>query len=124
MSEQKFVAGAYIQPDAGWWSRLKLRPISQALILAETLDIITTYAGLVLIPQLWEANPLAGLPGGLFGATLLKIGITLGVVLVLERVPRWPRLVWIIPTVAALPVFWNLANILAEYLANPGMSVF
>jgi hypothetical protein len=124
MSEQKLVTNAYIPPDTGWWLRLKLRPISQVLILAETLDIITTYAGLLLYPQLWEANPLAGSLGGLLGATLLKIGITLVVVLVLERVPRWPRLVWIIPTVAALPVFWNLANILVEYLANPGFSIF
>ncbi|HJW91029.1 MAG TPA: hypothetical protein VJ436_10360 [Anaerolineales bacterium] len=119
MSEQKLVGNLYVDPDSGWGLRLKLRPISQALILAETLDIITTYAGLLLFPQLWEANPLAGLLGGMFGATLLKMAITLGVVLVLERVPRWPRLVWIIPAVATLPVMWNLANILVEFLANP-----
>jgi hypothetical protein len=124
MSEQKLVTNVYLQANTGGWLGLKLRPISQALILAETFDIFTTYLGLLLIPQLWEANPLAGILGGLFGATLFKIGVTLGAVLVLERVPRWPRLVWVIPGVAALPVFWNLANILAEFLANPGFSAF
>ena len=28
------------------------------------------------------------------------------------------------PRAVALPVFWNLANILAEFLANPGFSAF
>jgi hypothetical protein len=39
------------------------------------------------------------------------------VAFILERVPRWPKIVWIVPIVAWLPFFWNLLVIMVEFTA-------
>lgn len=96
--------------------KFQLKPVSWALILAEGLDLATTFAGFLLFPQMWEANPIQGLLGG-WGLTILaKITATLLVVIILEKVERWPRAVWLIPLTAALPVMWNTFSILAELM--------
>jgi hypothetical protein len=96
--------------------KFQLKPVSWAVILAEGLDLATTFGGFSLFPQMWEANPVHGLLGG-WGLTILaKLIATLLVVLILERVDRWPRPVWLVPVTASLPVLWNLASILAEIM--------
>ena len=94
--------------------KLQLKPISWAVLIAEALDLATTFGGFLIFPQMWEANPLPGLIGGWSMTILFKIAATLVVVAVLERVERWPRPVWIVPLAASLPVAWNLFSILAE----------
>lgn len=96
--------------------KIQLKPVSWAVILAEGLDLATTFSGFFLFPQMWEANPVHGLLGGWSLTILAKITATLLVVLILEKVERWPRLVWLVPLAAGLPVIWNLASILAELL--------
>jgi uncharacterized membrane protein len=104
----------------------RLKPLSQVFIAAELLDILTTFAGLALYPQMWESNPLPGLLGGMFPAMLVKLCVVLGVVFVLEKVETWPRLVWIVPAMALSPVLWNVFSITAEFLqaAPPFLAAF
>jgi hypothetical protein len=97
-------------------SRLKLKPISLFFISAELLDILTTFGGLALHPQMWEANPVAGLLGGMVPAALFKVLVTLAVVYVIEKVASWPKLVWIVPVMASTPVVWNVISISAEFM--------
>jgi hypothetical protein len=92
----------------------RLKPISRALLIAETLDVLTTFAGFYLAPQMWEANPMLAALGGWAQLLLAKVAAVLLVVFVLERVRSWPRLAWIIPLVAALPVAWNALALLVE----------
>jgi hypothetical protein len=95
-------------------SKTALKPISKILLFAEGLDLLTTFAGLLFFPQLWEANPMLKLPGGWSTMILVKIAATLFVVIIFERVPKWSRMVWIVPCIAAIPVVWNIINMLAE----------
>jgi hypothetical protein len=97
--------------------RLRLKPISIFLIVAEILDLMTTLQGFRWFPQLWESNPLAGLYGGMTTAILAKVLVTLCVVFIFERVDKWPRLVWLVPAVAWLPVLWNILVIWAEFIS-------
>lgn len=97
---------------------VRLKPVSLALILAELLDVASTFGGLSLYPQVWESNPLPGLMGGLAPVVFSKLLITVGVALVLEKVERWPGLVWAVPLAASLPVVWNLVCIAAEVLVT------
>jgi hypothetical protein len=81
-------------------------------LIFEMLDGITTLGGLTLAPLLVEANPLLGL--GWPGLILFKVGVTAGVALVLQRKRPW----WgdgVVPLVAALPVGWNMLNILTAF---------
>jgi hypothetical protein len=94
-----------------------LKTISKAVIAAEILDILITFAGLILFPQMWEANFLLAIFGGWMPLVLFKALATAAVVIVLEMVDKWPRLVIVVPLTAAVPVFWNLLCILAEFLA-------
>lgn len=99
------------------YPRNNLKTVSWAVIIAETLDMATTFGAFLFLPQMWEANPVQGWIGGWDVTILAKLVATLLVVWVLERIPRWPRPVWIIPAVAGLPVLWNLVCILAELVA-------
>jgi hypothetical protein len=92
----------------------QLKPISWAVLIAETLDLATTFGGFVFFPQMWEANPLHGVLGGWNLMILFKIAATIFVIVTLERVEKWPRPVWVVPLAASLPVLWNLLSILAE----------
>jgi hypothetical protein len=47
---------------------------------------------------------------------LVKILVITLVVLILERVEKWPRVVWIVPIIAGVAVIWNLLIILAEVI--------
>lgn len=91
-----------------------LKPISIVILIAEGLDLLTTFAGLLFFPQLSETNPMVVLLGGWLPTILAKIAATIIVVLIIERVGKWPRLIWIIPSIAVLPVFWNIICMLAE----------
>jgi hypothetical protein len=100
---------------------LQLKPISWAVLIAETMDIATTLAGFVLFPQMWEANPLPGILGGWSMTIIIKITATVIVIATLEKVERWPKPVWAIPLAASMPVIWNLMSILAEVYASFGI---
>lgn len=94
----------------------RLRPFSKALLAAECLDLLTTIAGLWMFPQIIEVNPLLVSLGGWIPLLIFKAAATLLIVYVFERYSRWSNLVWIVPTIAILPVFWNIICILAEAL--------
>lgn len=96
------------------FKKLSLKPVSEAVLVAECLDMLTTFSGFLVFPQMWEANPLRMALGGWVPLLLAKLLATLVVVLILERIEKWPRPVWIIPAAAALPVVWNLISMLAE----------
>ena len=96
--------------------KLSLKPISQAVLLAEGTDVLTTFSGFLVFPQMWEANPLRSALGGWIPMILVKLLATLVVVLILERVEKWPKPVWIIPIAAAIPVLWNLISMMAELI--------
>jgi hypothetical protein len=103
----------------------KLKPISKFFLAAEALDILTTFVGLSLHPQMWEANPVAGFLGGMAQAALFKLLVTLAVVYVIEKVASWPRLIWAVPLMASVPVVWNLLSISAEFMVAPeALAVF
>jgi hypothetical protein len=98
---------------------LKLKPVSKVFLAAEALDILTTFIGLSLHPQMWEANPVVGVLGGMVQAALFKLLVTLAVVYVIEKVDSWPRLIWVVPLMASVPVFWNLFSISVEFMYAP-----
>ena len=98
--------------------KLELKPISKVVIVAESLDLLTTFTGLLFFPQLWETNPMLSSMGGWLPTVLAKIAATLVVVIVIERVGKWPRLIWLVPCIAAFPVLWNIINMLAEIAAR------
>ena len=100
---------------------LKLKPVSKVFIAAEALDILTTFVGLSLQPQMWEANPVAGVLGGLVQAALFKLLVSVAVVYVIEKVDSWPRLIWVVPLMASTPVVWNLISISVEFIYAPEM---
>jgi hypothetical protein len=95
-----------------------LKPISKVILIAEGLDLLTTFAGLLFFPQLWESNPMLVSFGSWLPTVLAKIAATIIIVIVIERVEKWPRLVWIVPTIAVLPVFWNIVCMLAEIVVR------
>lgn len=95
----------------------QLKPVTKTLLLYEELDIFTTLGGLTLFPEIVETNPLPGMVGGMLPTFFLKIVATLFIVIVLERVKNWPKLIYVVPTIAALPVFWNILVILTQAFA-------
>ncbi len=95
---------------------LRLRPISKALVVAESLDLLTTAAGLWLFPQIAEANPMLVTMGGWLPLLVSKFLATLFVVFIFEKMAKWSLLVWVVPSIATLPVIWNIFCILAEAL--------
>jgi hypothetical protein len=95
-----------------------LKLISKVILLAEGLDLLTTFTGLLLFPQLRESNPMLVSFGSWLPTLLAKIVATVIVVIVIERVGKWSRLVWIVPTIALLPVFWNILTMLAEIIVR------
>lgn len=95
----------------------QLKPVTKTFLLYEELDIFTTLSGLTFFPEIVETNPLPAVLGGMFPIILLKIAATLIIVVILERVKSWPRLIYIVPSIAALPVFWNILVIVAQALA-------
>jgi uncharacterized membrane protein len=97
-------------------SNQQLKPISKVVMFAEAFDMLTTFAGCFIFPQMWEANPLKLMLGGWIPVILLKVIATLCVIVILERVEKWPRLVWVVPSLAFLPVLLNSFSILAEVL--------
>ena len=96
-----------------------LKPVSKAFLAAEALDVLTTFAGLTLHPQMWEANPVTGFLGGMVQAALLKLLVTLAVVYIIEKVDSWPGLIWAVPLIASAPVVWNLFSISVEFISAP-----
>lgn len=94
-----------------------LKSVSIAVITAESLDILTTFWGLILFPQMWETNQLLVQLGGWLPVILAKVMAVIVVVIVLEKVEKWSRLVWMVPLTAFSPVLWNCVCILAEALA-------
>jgi hypothetical protein len=108
----------------------KLHPVSKVFLLAEFLDMLTTMIGLLVIPKIWEANPIVEGVGGWLQTLLLKFIVMFIVVTVIElmRQPfkigsvtlisgKLPKAIWIIPVVAGLPVLWNYVVILLELVA-------
>lgn len=93
---------------------LRLKAVSRTLIIAEVLDVATTLLGFLFFPQIWEVNPMLEVFGGWSQLLLIKLFLTTAVVFVLERINSWPRLVWVIPLVAAIPPIWNTICLLAE----------
>jgi hypothetical protein len=106
---------------AAWFNLLcattRLKEVSKALLLAQSLDIITTMGGLYLLPQMRETNPLPMMLGGWSQTILFKLVMAMLVVMVLEAVEKWPMVVKIIPIIAILPGVWNLFLIVFEYFA-------
>lgn len=94
----------------------RLKPISQIVILAESLDVLTTLVGISMFSSINEMNPLPGIAGGWIGTLLLKFFAVAVVVFILEKVEKWPKFVWLVPTVAILPVLWNIVIISAEFM--------
>lgn len=103
---------------------------SKVFVVAEVLDLLTTMVGLLVIPGIWEANPIVGFIGGWFQTVILKSTVVILVVSVVElmRRPlkvgkitvfsgRLSKAIWIIPFVAALPVLWNNLVIILELIA-------
>ena len=95
---------------------LRLRPFSKVLVIAELLDLLTTATGLWLFPQIAEANPMFGTMGGWLPLLVSKFVATLFVVFIFEKIGKWSLLVWVVPSIAILPVIWNIFTILAEAL--------
>ena len=110
MRNQKPLSSISMQRISG------MKPVSMAVLCAELLDIVTTFFGLSLFPQMSEANPMASFLGGMPATILVKILVIALVILVLEKVEKWPRIVWIIPITASVAVVWNLVIILAELI--------
>lgn len=95
----------------------QLKPVTKTFLLYEELDIFTTLSGLTFFPEIIETNPLPGIMGGMLPIILLKIVATLFIIVILERVKNWPKLIYLVPTMAALPVFWNILVIVTQALA-------
>lgn len=95
----------------------QLKPVTKSLLLYEELDIFTTISGLTFFPEIIETNPLPGVMGGMVPIILLKVIATLFMVIILERVKNWPKLIYLVPSIAALPVFWNILVIITQALA-------
>lgn len=85
-------------------------------MIAELLDLLTTAAGLWLFPQIAEANPMLVAMGGWLPLLVSKFLATLFVVFVFEKIAKWSLFVWVVPSIATLPVIWNIFCILAEAL--------
>lgn len=96
----------------------QLKPITKTLLLYEELDVFTTLSGLTFFPEIVETNPLPGVVGGMLPTIFLKVIATTLAVIILERVKNWPKLVYIVPTIAALPVFWNILVIVTQAIAG------
>ncbi len=94
--------------------KFTLKPVSKALIIAEGLDLLTTFLGSFVFPQMWEANPMKATLGGWIPLILAKVFATILIVFIVQRVQKWPALVWIIPSAAFLPVIWNTICIAFE----------
>ncbi len=95
----------------------QLKPVTKTFLLYEELDIFTTLSGLTFFPEIVETNPLPGIMGGMLPTILLKVVATLFIIVILERVRNWPKLIYLVPTIAALPVFWNILVIVTQALA-------
>jgi hypothetical protein len=95
----------------------QLKPVTKTLLLYEELDIFTTLFGLTFFPEIIESNPLPGVLGGMLPTFLVKIIAVIFIAIVLERVKNWPRLIYVVPSIAALPVFWNILVIVTQALA-------
>jgi hypothetical protein len=85
-----------------------LKTITAAFLLAQLLDIATTFIGINL-PGVIELNPA----GFGFFTVLAKVGIMAAIGLILQM-REWSRAAWILPIVSGLPAVWNLVVILAE----------
>ena len=94
----------------------RFKPVSRAAMYGQALDLITTFVGLAIFSSIWEANPAYMLLGGWGATVLLKLSATVLIVYVLESVEEWPVIVWVIPLVTSLPVFWNILVMTLELI--------
>jgi len=108
----------------------ELHPVSKTFIFAELLDLLTTMVGLLVIPGIWEANPIVTSLGGWVQTLLFKSLAVIVVVTLIERMRRPlkvgnivllsgkpPKAIWIIPIVAAIPALWNNLVIILELIS-------
>lgn len=96
-----------IQNDPAWSRKVT---VATAFVAAQALDMLTTAVGLSL--GLWETNPLATNMGTMYLVKTI-LATCVAIVLLLKR-QTW--LNWIVVTVAALPVAWNILVITLELL--------
>lgn len=84
-----------------------MKLITKASVVAQVSDIALTSVGLAVLP-VQELNP-NGFATTLF-CKLLVIGL---LVFLFERL-TFPKIAWIIPIIAMIPVLWNMLVILSE----------
>ena len=107
----------------------RLQSVSIVFIIAELLDLATTAVGLLVIPGIWEANPMVAGLGGWMQALLLKLAAVALIVSAIEVMNRplqlgsvrifsgkLPKAVWMIPVIAGLPMLWNILVIILEQI--------
>jgi hypothetical protein len=91
-----------------------LKLCTKILIIAELLDILTTFIGLALFPWMIEINPFLHLFGGSWLALMLYKIILVGIaIFILEKKIAWKtNYIWFIPGFAIFAVISNVVNIL------------
>ncbi len=115
--------------DIPYQGPFRLQKVSIVFIVAELLDLATTAVGLLVIPGIWEANPMVAGLGGWMQALLLKLAAVLLIVAAIEVMNRplqigsvrifsgkLPKAVWMIPVIAGLPMIWNILVIVLEQI--------
>ena len=88
-----------------------MKTITKTFIIAEGLDLLTTITGIIFL-NLWDANPLQIC----FTTIICKIVITVIVAWILQ-IKAKHSVYWIIPSVAVLPVIWNIFVIVFELIS-------
>jgi len=89
---------------------INLKRVSYWLIIAQFLDILTTFIGVSLM-GLMELNPM----GFTFQIVMLKILITFLVVYVLEH-EKYFKFMWAVPITVLIFPLWNLLNIVLDLI--------
>ena len=87
---------------------------TKVLIIAELLDILTTFVGLALFPWMIEINPFLTLFGGnMIMLMIFKIILVGIVIFILEKKITWKtKYIWCIPCLPIFAVMSNIFNIL------------
>lgn len=102
---------------------MRIKPLTASFVIAEVLDLSITTVGISLVSAVSEAWKTALWLEDILGWNQLlfvKLLVTICVAVVLQLVPFKTRLIWLIPTVASLPVIWNVLVIAAEIFAGSG----
>jgi hypothetical protein len=93
---------------AGIGESMHLKPITKLFLAGKLLDVASTVVGLSLVAGMVELNPAQSSVAPLVAGNVAAVAV---VSVTLERVRKWPKLVWIVPALVWLTVAWNVLNI-------------